>query len=781
MISYKKQQEQQDKTKGLYNGNIAWMMTQIPELERQIGTNHDLVASVYQYDQLQRIIQSRTYHNPNGNWAYDGNFNTDYSFDANGNLKTLKRRAKGTQIDNFTYNYNYQGVDLINNQLTHIDDATFVSLSGINDLGDQAPNNYLYNAEGSLIKDAQEGINNITWTFQDKIQQIDKGNGVTFDYTYDPAGNRLSKDIDGDQTIYVRDASGELLAVYENTSGQWIQTEITLYGAKRLGTLHRNVVASNVTDTENSYIYDRGFKQYELANHLGNVLVSVSDKKRGIDQNLGGGTDGIVDKYLANVSQASNCYPFGWHMPDHNYSSTENRFGFQAQEEDPELWEGATNYKYRMHNPRTGRFFSVDPLDAKYPHNSSYAFSENSLIAYVELEGAEKLSYIQKNKYYSVSTDSYLQNGLNGVANVWIWATNSTTDAVNGAVSIWNGAVDLVTDPEGTIGSMPSIHDVIQGAGEGMNEIEHMTWGEFGDEFFKIENFESLGGNIITGGGIFKSASGFRGGNGLPNTKSKSPKPKSKSTKICGGCFTAETLIKTKEGDKNIEDIKVGDWVWARNDTNGIQEYKEVLSLKVTNHDEIYKIYTSNDTIKATYEHPFYSKGKWVEAENLNVGDTLELLNNSKVVIIHIERELGNYQVYNFTVEDFHTYFVGNDGILVHNSSPCIEDGLKNIANSPHKRHISDHFLAGNFYTSAKSRSETFKQGYTQESVASKALDIIQNDPSKIISRGKSPRGHTEYILDFGQPVNMTGSTQKVRIWMNPTSGNISSMHPKTQ
>ncbi|MCH2045337.1 MAG: hypothetical protein MK212_14570 [Saprospiraceae bacterium] len=80
-------------------------------------------------------------------------------------------------------------------------------------------------------------------------------------------------------------------------------------------------------------------------------------------------------------------------MPDHNYSSTENRFGFQAQEEDPELWEGATNYKYRMHNPRTGRFFSVDPLDAKYPYYSSYQFSGNRVIDAIELEGAEPAQF----------------------------------------------------------------------------------------------------------------------------------------------------------------------------------------------------------------------------------------------------------------------------------------------------------------------------------------------------------------------------------------------------
>ncbi len=42
-----------------------------------------------------------------------------------------------------------------------------------------------------------------------------------------------------------------------------------------------------------------------------------------------------------------------------------------------------------MHDPRIGRFFAVDPLKAKYPHNSPYAFSENRVIDAVELEGLE--------------------------------------------------------------------------------------------------------------------------------------------------------------------------------------------------------------------------------------------------------------------------------------------------------------------------------------------------------------------------------------------------------
>lgn len=66
-------------------------------------------------------------------------------------------------------------------------------------------------------------------------------------------------------------------------------------------------------------------------------------------------------------------------------------YGFQNQERDDEI-KGAgnsINYKYRMHDPRIGRFFCIDPLAAKYPYNSPYAFSENRVIDGIELEGLE--------------------------------------------------------------------------------------------------------------------------------------------------------------------------------------------------------------------------------------------------------------------------------------------------------------------------------------------------------------------------------------------------------
>jgi RHS repeat-associated protein len=78
-------------------------------------------------------------------------------------------------------------------------------------------------------------------------------------------------------------------------------------------------------------------------------------------------------------------------QPNRHKDSKSYRYGFQGQEMDNEVkGEGnSINYKYRMHDPRLGRFFAVDPLAAKYPYYSPYSFSGNRLIDRIELEGLE--------------------------------------------------------------------------------------------------------------------------------------------------------------------------------------------------------------------------------------------------------------------------------------------------------------------------------------------------------------------------------------------------------
>ena len=75
-------------------------------------------------------------------------------------------------------------------------------------------------------------------------------------------------------------------------------------------------------------------------------------------------------------------------------------FGFQGQETDDEI-KGEGNsvaFKYRVHDPRLGRFLSVDPLLMDYPWNSPYAFAENRVIDGRDLEGREWENFMSKFK-----------------------------------------------------------------------------------------------------------------------------------------------------------------------------------------------------------------------------------------------------------------------------------------------------------------------------------------------------------------------------------------------
>ena len=67
------------------------------------------------------------------------------------------------------------------------------------------------------------------------------------------------------------------------------------------------------------------------------------------------------------------------------------RYGFQGQEKDDEIKGrgNSVNYTYRMHDPRLGRFFTIDPLVPKYPYLTPYQFSSNQPIHAPELEGLE--------------------------------------------------------------------------------------------------------------------------------------------------------------------------------------------------------------------------------------------------------------------------------------------------------------------------------------------------------------------------------------------------------
>ncbi len=113
----------------------------------------------------------------------------------------------------------------------------------------------------------------------------------------------------------------------------------------------------------------------------------------------------VYAKTGINEKKALNYSTFGSLLPGRYTGGNQYRYTFQGQESDPEIkGEGnSINFKYRMHDPRLGKFFAIDPLTKMYPHNSPYAFSENRVIDGIELEGLEVVHFMNTGKKHNIS------------------------------------------------------------------------------------------------------------------------------------------------------------------------------------------------------------------------------------------------------------------------------------------------------------------------------------------------------------------------------------------
>jgi RHS repeat-associated protein len=384
--------------KPLFNGNIG-------AISQHISTIGTPLQYAYSYDVLNRItgMQALSGLNTSTNsWIPVAiqDFKEAVTYDPNGNIRTYSRNGNNTfagkplAMDNLTYSY-ATGT----NKLSSIADAV-PATNYDNDIDNQT-GSFIYDAVGRIISDVAGGTR-ITWNRRSKISRITNTSNVLLaNFSYDVSGNRISKTAAGIETWYVRDAAGNVMSTYTKgnsnvNNGELTETEVHLYGSSRLGINTLNTNVQNVLYPEVVSLpglgsgintnFIRGKKFFELSNHLGNVLATVSDKKLGISTN---GT--TVDHYEADVVSAQEYYPFGMQMPGRGFSSSKYRYGFNGKENDNEV-KGEGNqqdYGFRIYDPRVGRFLSVDPITKDYPELTPYQFASNSPIQGADVDGLE--------------------------------------------------------------------------------------------------------------------------------------------------------------------------------------------------------------------------------------------------------------------------------------------------------------------------------------------------------------------------------------------------------
>ncbi|KAB2859612.1 MAG: hypothetical protein F9K09_01455 [Flavobacteriales bacterium] len=253
--------------RNLYNGNISTWSTNNMAHPNSLGVDPypGLTGYQYRYDELNRIKTADFKENVSLA-GFSGNlsaYSTNYSYDANGNLYQLNRNGKPSNLgmDNLAYHYYNQAGGVYDgttqfpekptNKLAYVSDGP----STYNDdIDNQAIGNYSYDEIGNLITDASEEIDEIKWTVYGKIKEIIRTSGSSkpnLKFIYDASGNRIAKIVipnaaDASQntiTWYSRDASGNVMAVYESEfeptpnglREKIYLSEEPIYGSSRIG------------------------------------------------------------------------------------------------------------------------------------------------------------------------------------------------------------------------------------------------------------------------------------------------------------------------------------------------------------------------------------------------------------------------------------------------------------------------------------------------------------------------------------------------------------------
>ncbi len=110
--------------------------------------------------------------------------------------------------------------------------------------------------------------------------------------------------------------------------------------------------------------------------------------------------------------------------------------------------------------------------------------------------------------------------------------------------------------------------------------------------------------------------------------------------------------------------------VLAYDEETGKQAYKSVVRLFRNESKEWYHVFADGEEIICTGGHPFYVVGKgFIEARKLKVSEKLLLSCGKEVIIekVEVEQLTEAETTYNFEVADFHTYYVTEKAVLVHN------------------------------------------------------------------------------------------------------------------
>ena len=562
--------------------------------------------TTYGYDKLNRLVKEVIAKNGN-------ELTNEYGYDKVSNRISKETKVKGSLSEL---------ADTASQEVQVREGRTTYTYNALNQLvtekSSEGSITYTYDANGNLIK--QSGSKNVDYSYDQENHllraTIQQGNSVTVEsYTYDYAGNRLSKTVNESDTVcYVNDTSGSLTLVVAETDQNGKETAFYTRSDELLS-MERN-------GSVWYYIYDGHGNTRLLTNAAGTV------------------TDRYDYDACGNLLQKEG--------------ETENDFLYTGEQYNANT--GLYYLRARYMDPSTGTFISMDSYQGSL-------YDPVSLHKYL-YANANPVKYTDPTGYYSLAEFSIADgiqstlssmHQLNSLRNIVKWANAMCTvydvateirDTILGGGSVVDvmGAmlkgvlVGFMCDGmcKTSLGIILKPMMAIFGLGSQVDQIQEAV--ESGDPAEIAVRFVQLTCMLF----------------GLTSQ-----------------CFTGDTLVSTEDGLRPIEEIQAGDYVWSENTENGKKELKKVLSVSVTETTTLVHVTTENGTvINTTENHPFYVEGKgWCAAAELETGDVLRTEDGEQETVKGVQTEKLDkaVKVYNLEIEGSHTYYVSADSVLVHN------------------------------------------------------------------------------------------------------------------
>jgi RHS repeat-associated protein len=481
-------------------------------------------------------------------------------------------------------------------------------------------------------------------------------------------------------------------------------------------------------------------------------------------------------KYTAVAVMSSDYYPFGMQMPGRSINVGDYKYGYNGMEKDNEVKNFAgSSYttEFRQYDPRLGRWKSLDPLMAAFPWQSPYCAFDNNPVYYTDPLGL----------------NSEGGPGKDGKGSKLVGASAGTSSAQERAVynpDEYGGEIPAVTIygrkrlqitmqtkdgiPQKLNPAPPKFHNFEEEAAEEVRQRAtiymdksnqpQITSGAPEEHKFAIQQAKtyapvlnvlipgwelasklaqgeeiSAGDVIIEGMSLLPGGKIFgKGGKLFYKAAANSDEAVDITNKtLKWACFIAGTKISTEDGFKNIEGIQVGDKVWAFDEVTGNKSLKIVYNTVIREIDHLDMLVIGTDIIFTTDDHPFYVNDHWVTAANLQVGDTLDLLNGEKAVLSEKSRIDTTVTVYNFAVSDYATYYVGEQQILVHNTCDFLTDAVNSVFSDPERL---KHFLYGG--KNSRHNWETLVTSMNADDIKNIAEDVLRTGTDAVYKSGKS-------------------------------------------